>query len=90
MELLSLNDINSHERSEMIKSNGEIADKYKTVKKNSKRKENELEANQLSLFAERKHDDILDDIRDMDLSTITPIQALNKLAELQEELQNRV
>ena len=90
VELLSLNDINSHERSEMIKSNGEIADKYKTVKKNSKRKENELEANHLSLFAERKHDDILDDIRDMDLSTITPIQALNKLAELQEELQNRV
>ena len=88
VELLSLNDINSHERSEMIKSNGEIADKYKTVKKNSKRKENELEANQLSLFAERKHDDILDDIRDMDLSTITPIQALNKLAELQEELRS--
>ena len=87
VELLSLNDINSHERSEMIKSNGDIADKYKAAKKTgSRHKETELEMNQMSLFAERKQDNILDDIRDMDLSAITPIQALNKLAELQEEL----
>ena len=86
VELLSLNDINSHERSEMIKTGGDIADKYKTAKKNSRHKETEMEMKQLSLFAERKQDNILDDIRDMDLSAITPIQALNKLAELQEEL----
>ena len=89
VELLSLNDISSHDRSEMIKSGGSVAEKYKIpVKTKHKTKESELEINQLSLFAERKQENILDDIRDMDLSAITPIQALNKLAELQEELRN--
>ncbi len=85
VEVLSLNDIDSHERSEMIKTgSSSVADKYKTAKPR-----NYLEENQLSLFAERKHDDILDDIRELDLMTLTPIQALNKLSELQEELKNR-
>ena len=83
VEVLSLNDINSHDRSEMIKTGGNIADKYRTAKP---KKNNELEMNQLSLFAERKHENILDDIREMDLTVLTPIQALNKLSELQEEL----
>ncbi len=85
VELLSLNDISSHDRSEMIKTGGSVAEKYRISPK-KKHKETELEANQLSLFAERKCDNILDDIKQLDLSTITPIQALNKLAELQEEL----
>jgi len=85
VEVLSLNDINSHDRSEMIRTGTSIAEKYRTAKP----KKNELEQNQLSLFAERKHDDILDDIRDLDLMSITPIQALNKLSELQEELKSR-
>ncbi|MBR4341591.1 MAG: DNA mismatch repair protein MutS [Lachnospiraceae bacterium] len=83
VEVLSLNDINSHDRSEMIKTGGTVADKYKTSKRGKK---NELEENQLSLFAERKHENILEDIKELDLMSITPIQALNKLSELQEEL----
>ena len=83
VEVLSLNDINSHDRSEMIKTGGNVADKYRTAKP---KKKNEMEMNQLSFFAERKHDNILDDIRDLDIMSLTPIQALNKLAELQEEL----
>ncbi|MCR5205499.1 MAG: DNA mismatch repair protein MutS [Lachnospiraceae bacterium] len=83
VEVLSLNDINSHDRSEMIKTGGNVADKYRTAKP---KKKNEMEMNQLSFFAERKHDNILDDIRELDIMSLTPIQALNKLAELQEEL----
>ncbi|MCQ2496667.1 MAG: DNA mismatch repair protein MutS [Lachnospiraceae bacterium] len=84
VELLSLNDINSHDRSEMIKSGGEVAGKYSSPKAHK----NDLEQNQMSLFADRKSDDILQDIRNMDLGSLTPIQALNKLYELQEELRS--
>ena len=82
VEVLSLNDINSHERSMVITGNSEIASKYSK----GKHRKNDLEENQISLFSERKSENILEDIRKMDLSTLTPIQALNKLYELQEEL----
>lgn len=81
VDVLSLNDINSHDRSEMIKTGG-VAGKYSTPKPHK----NDLEQNQMSLFADRKSDDILQDIRELDLGSLTPIQALNKLYELQEEL----
>ena len=85
VEVLSLNDINSHDRSEMIKTGGQVKEKYSQPV--SKKKKDYPD--QMSLFAERKQDNILDDIRDMDLMSITPIQALNKLSELQEELRNQ-
>jgi DNA mismatch repair protein MutS len=85
VEVLSLNDINSHDRSEMIKTGGLVKEKYSQPV--SKKKKDYPD--QMSLFAERKQDNILDDIRDMDLMSITPIQALNKLSELQEELRNQ-
>lgn len=81
VEVLSLNDINSKDRSSMI-VNGEVASKYSTPKP----KKNDLEQNQMSLFCDRKSDDLLQDIKNLDLSQLTPIQALNKLYELQEEL----
>ena len=85
VEVLSLNDINSHERSEMIKSSSSVSEKYRQPVQKRKKQD----PDQLSLFAERKFDNILDDIRELDISSITPIQALNKLSELQEELRNQ-
>ena len=85
VEVLSLNDINSHERSEMIKTASSVSEKYRQPVQKRKKQD----PDQLSLFAERKYDNILDDIRELDITSITPIQALNKLSELQEELKNQ-
>ena len=81
VEVLSENDINSHERSSMINEGiASVTGKYTLPK----HKKNELEDNQLSLFSESKYDNVYDEIKNLDLSSLTPIQALNKLYELQE------
>lgn len=49
----------------------------------------EVDANQMSLFDTVKDDDIIDEIRNIDIGTMTPIDALNKLYELQSKVKNR-
>ncbi|HHT97626.1 MAG TPA: DNA mismatch repair protein MutS [Clostridiales bacterium] len=51
-------------------------------------KEESMENNQLTLFS--SNDDILIEIREMDLGIITPIDALNKLYKLQQEIKERI
>ncbi|SFG26402.1 DNA mismatch repair protein MutS [Lachnospiraceae bacterium C7] len=63
----------------------------KTRAKNSPKvaKLDEVDANQMSLFDTVKDDDIIDEIRNIDIGTMTPIDALNKLYELQSKVKNR-
>ena len=44
---------------------------------------------QMSLFDAVNNDDIIDEIRDMDISRMTPIDALNTLYKIQDQIKNR-
>ncbi len=57
--------------------------------KKKKEKLDEVDLTQMSLFDTVKDDDIIDELRTVDLSNMTPIDALNKLYELQNKVKNR-
>ena len=57
--------------------------------KKKKKKIDELSMNQISLFDTVKDDDILKDIEELDISNMTPMEALMKLNELQSKIKNR-
>ena len=44
---------------------------------------------QISLFDTVKDDDIIDELRSIDIGNMTPLDALNKLYQLQNEVKNR-
>ncbi len=50
---------------------------------------NEVDLGQMSLFDTVSDDDILREISEMDLKNLTPFEALNKLLELQNKINNR-
>lgn len=50
---------------------------------------NEIEFEQFSLFDTVKDDDILTELRETDISNLTPVEALNTLYKLQNKLKNR-
>ena len=52
-------------------------------------RQSEIEALQLSLFDTQKDDDIITEIKDLDLSVLTPIDALNTLYAIQNKIKNR-
>lgn len=43
----------------------------------------------MSLFDTVKDDDIIDEIRAIDLTNMTPFEAMNKLYEIQNKIKNR-
>ena len=49
----------------------------------------EVDLAQMSLFATVKDDDVIKEIKDLDLANLTPIDALNTLYQLQNKLKNR-
>ena len=49
----------------------------------------EVDMKQMSLFDTVKDDDILKELQDMDLSNMTPLQAMNELYRLQNKIKNR-
>ena len=49
----------------------------------------EVDLNQMSLFDTVKDDDIIKELEEMELSVMTPIDALNTLYRLQNSLKNR-
>ena len=51
--------------------------------------EMEMEMEQISLFDTVKDDDIITELREMDLSNITPLDALNIMYRLQNKIKNR-
>lgn len=78
---LSANDI-----SEVV-SNISVENAQQTKAK--KRKLDEVDISQISLFDTVKDDDIIEEIREMDLSNLTPIEALNRLYQIQSKVKNR-
>ncbi|MCR4956297.1 MAG: DNA mismatch repair protein MutS [Lachnospiraceae bacterium] len=60
----------------------------KETSKNVKKKD-DLELLQISLFDTVKDDDIVESIAQLDISNMTPMDALNKLNELQSKIKNR-
>ena len=54
-----------------------------------KQKLDEVDISQISLFDTVKDDDIIEEIREMDLSNLTPIEAMNRLYQLQSKIKNR-
>ena len=49
----------------------------------------EVDLAQMSLFDTVKDDDIIKELREVDISNMTPLDALNKLYELQNKVKNR-
>ena len=72
----------------------EIA-RHLTVKKSSARQKKQtaqkdtLDMEQISLFDTVKDDMIIEELKNLDISSLTPLDALNKLNELQNKVKNR-
>ena len=60
-----------------------------TPAKKRNKKLDEVDLTQMSLFDTVKDDDIIDELKDLDLGNLTPIDALNKLYQLQNKINNR-
>ena len=63
-----------------------------TASSNKKKKEphlDEVDLTQMSLFDTVKDDDIIRELREVDISHMTPLDAMNKLYELQNKVKNR-
>ena len=65
-----------------------IADKKDSRKKNVKRLD-EVDLNQMSLFDTVSDDDVINEIKELDINNLTPMEALNTLSKLQNKLVNR-
>ncbi len=64
-----------------------------SVDNNTKKRKNvhldEVDLSQMSLFDTINDDDIIDELRNVDIGNLTPLDALNKLYELQNKVKNR-
>ncbi|MBO5458953.1 MAG: DNA mismatch repair protein MutS, partial [Lachnospira sp.] len=79
-------------------SDADISQKAKDIAQYSKKSEkvsesykkvDDLEVKQMSLFDTVNNDDIIEDIKQLDISNMTPIDALNTLYKLQGRVKNR-
>jgi len=75
--------------------NNDISDIAKSIsvdngsKRQTQKRLDEVDLSQMSLFDTIKDDDIIDEIKMLDLKNMTPLDAMNKLSELQNKLINR-
>ena len=68
----------------------EIAAKERTTKKKQKtHRYDEVDIAQMSLFDTVKDDDVLEELKNIDVGNMTPIDALNTIYRLQNKLKNR-
>ncbi|MCI7148856.1 DNA mismatch repair protein MutS [bacterium] len=67
----------------------EIAVQGENQKKKPQKKLDEVDLAQFSLFDTVKDDDVLKELEELDISHMTPIDAMNKLYQLQNKLKNR-
>jgi DNA mismatch repair protein MutS len=69
----------------------EIAEEIKAKSKQKVRpkKYDEVDLEQMSLFDTVKNDDIINELRDIDISNLTPMDALNTIYRLQNKIKNR-
>ena len=76
-------------------SDNDIAANVRTVaerkedKRRHVRKLDEVDLNQMSLFDTATDDDIINELREIDINNLTPMEALNTLSKLQNKLINR-
>ena len=82
VEELSSADITAHAK-EIAEMSANVS-QHKAVAK-----PDEVDLNQMSIFDTVKDDDIIKELGDLELSTMTPIDALNTLYRLQTKLKNR-
>lgn len=80
VEQLSDNDITEKVQSIEINVKGE---KHKPVRYD------EVDLEQISLFDTVKDEDVLQELQEIDVSNLTPVDALNTLYRLQNKLKNR-
>ena len=80
VEELSANDISDIAKNIQVNT---------SVPKKKKQKLDEVDLTQMSLFDTVRDDDIIAELREVDLSNLTPIEAMNKLYELQNKVKNR-
>lgn len=59
------------------------------VPKPKAKKYDDVDLAQMSLFDTVKDDDVLKELKELDLGNLTPIEALNTLYQLQNKLKNR-
>ena len=72
----------------------DITDTVKSISvdnghKHKKEHLDEVDMTQISLFDTVKDDDIIDELRNIDIGNMTPLDALNKLYQLQNKVKNR-
>lgn len=67
----------------------EIAISSKPAIKNKQFVKDDTDATQMSLFDTVKDDDIINELKELDISNMTPMDALNTLYKLQNKLRNR-
>ena len=67
----------------------EIAVQGSETKKKTQKKLDEVDLTQFSLFDTVKDDDVLNELKELDISHMTPMDAMNKLYQLQNKLRNR-
>ena len=67
----------------------EIAVQGESQKKKPQKKLDEVDMAQFSLFDTVKDDDVLKELKELDISHMTPIDAMNELYQLQNKLKNR-
>ncbi len=82
VEALIENDIASVARGIEVGTN-------QTAVKKKKEHLDEVDLTQMSLFDTVKDDDIIEELRNVDVGNLTPVEALNKLYELQNKVKNR-
>ena len=67
----------------------EIATYCNPMQKNITTKPDDVELSQMTLFDTAKDDDIIEELKNLDITIMTPIDALNVLNRLQNKLKNR-
>ncbi|NLJ90029.1 MAG: DNA mismatch repair protein MutS [Clostridiales bacterium] len=93
-ELLSMNDItekvkNIDVQGANVIEEDDLLDKNSSGSKSKTRKVNHLTEGQMSIFDYHGNDDIINEIKEIDLNVLTPIEAMNILYKLQEKAKNR-
>ena len=80
-----VNELISHDITEVVRNISIDT----THKKKKKEYLDEVDLTQMSLFDTIKDDDIINELRNVDIGNLTPVEALNKLYDLQNKVKNR-
>ena len=85
-----LSDADIMERAKSIEAEGAVPGTKTAMKARSKPpKYDQVDMGQMALFDTAKDEDILKELREIDISSMTPLDALNTLNRLQNKLKNR-